>query len=125
MNNIFFFSYDLPYEIKNNLFKIFILKRSKKIYTDYLKIVNSVFFFNKKKIDSDYLLKNKEKIVFFLFNNKLYNNKYINLILLKNFFNKKFCLLAFTKNFNKYKYNYLLNIITIIKINFLKKKCLL
>jgi len=72
---------------KNELLKLFSIKKKYKILNSLLKNVDFLFFFNLKNlnINNKILLMNKNNILFFMFNNKLYHNNNLDLILNNNF----------------------------------------
>jgi len=107
-NYFFFFFFNSFFYDKKNLFfslKIFSLKLKFKIFNDFLKISNSVLILKKshflEKNILNYLENNKNDILFFYLNKKLYNKNNIKIILNKNFFN-----INILHNFNNYFFNF-------------------
>lgn len=89
INNLIFDNKELLKTLlsKNELLKLFSIKKKYKIINSSFKNVDFLFFFNLKNlnINNKVLFMNKNNILFFLFNNKLYHNNNLNLILNNNF----------------------------------------
>ena len=105
------------------ILKLFSIKRNFILKNIFLKNVSFIFILKKENIllNTKLLLLNKENILFFMYNKKLYNNKYIDLILKNNFLKLKI------KNnflfFFKFFIFSLQKIIFLIKLKNYYKKC--
>ena len=123
INNLIFDNKELSKTLlsKNELLKLFSIKKKYKIINSSFKNVDFLFFFNLKNlnINNKVLFMNKNNILFFLFNNKLYHNNNLNLILNNNFLkiNLKNYYLFFYFFYLSYikKFIFLLKFINILK----------
>lgn len=108
---------------KNELLKLFSIKKKYRIVNLLLKNVNFLFFFNLKNlnINNTVLFMNKNNILFFIFNNKLYSNNDLNLILNDNFL--KFNIKDYYLFFYFFYLSYMKKFIFLLKLINLLKKC--
>ena len=124
LNNFYFDSknLNLRFYLKKNLLKFFYLKKNFNYFSNFLKVIHSIFIVNSKKLNgNEFLCLNKNNILFFLFNNKLYNINFLDILIN----NDIFCF-----DFKNYYISFfsinLLNIkkfIFILKLNIFLKKC--
>jgi len=109
------------FEKKSNILNLFSLKRKFKVLNNFLLPIHSIYFFNKKNIDDNnkLLILNKDNILFLFFNNNLYSNKIIDLILNKSFLNlnlKNFYYFKSIKfTFLQIRFIYLLKVMVYLK----------
>jgi hypothetical protein len=96
LNNIYFFLIndiikEKDFLFSKNILKFFSIKRNFLIKNYLLKNCNSIFILNLKNIFNyqKLLLINKNNILFFFYNNRLYNNNFLNIIINNNFLNIK------------------------------------
>lgn len=108
---------------KNELFKLFSIKKKYKIINSLLKNVDFLFFFNLKNLDVNNitLVINKNNILFFIFNNKLYSNNDLNLILNNNFL--KFDIKNYYLFFYFFYLSYMKKFIFLLKLFNILKRC--
>lgn len=108
---------------KNELLKLFSIKKKYKIINSSFKNVDFLFFSNLKNLDMNnkILLMNKNNILFFMFNNKLYNNNSLNLILSNNFL--KINIINYYLFFYFFYFSYIKKFIFLLKFTNILKKC--
>ena len=125
-NNIYIFLLsdlviDKLFLLNKNILNFFLLKRNFLIKNSLIKNSKFIFILNKNKIllFLNLLLLNKDNILFFLFNNRLYSNFFINILIKRNVMGIKM------KNYFLFFYNYIKiyikKIIFFIKFNKYKK----
>ena len=107
-NNIYIFLLsdlviDKLFLLNKNILNFFLLKRNFLIKNSLIKNSKFIFILNKNKIllFLNLLLLNKDNILFFLFNNRLYSNFFINILIKKNVMGIKM------KNYFLFFYNYI------------------
>jgi len=125
INNILFDNKELSKTLlsKNELLKLFSIKKKYKIINSSFKNVDFLFFSNLKNLDMNnkILLMNKNNILFFMFNNKLYNNNSLNLILSNNFL--KINIINYYLFFYFFYFSYIKKFIFLLKFTNILKKC--
>jgi hypothetical protein len=108
--------------LNSNLLKIFYIKKNYKILNSFLKVINFIYILNIKNLKQNkVILKNKDNLLFFFFNKKIYSINYLDKIIDDNFlnFNIKNYYFSF---FFSYLY-YIKKFIFILKLKFFLKKC--
>lgn len=125
-NFYFFFISKLFLNDKNNfkkfIIKTFYLKKNYKIFNQFLNIINSVFILNLKDLkENEIITKNKENILFFIYNSKIYDINFIDIILNNNFLNNN--LKIYYYNFYFLNFYNIKKFIFILKLKFFLKKC--
>lgn len=124
INKIFSDNSDLNSQnnLNKNILKFFYLKKNYKIFNNFLKVINFIYIENLKNLkENKIIIKNKENILFFLFNNKIYNINYLDIVIDNKFLNFNFKNYYFSFNFINF-FN-IKKIIFILKLKFFIKKC--
>jgi hypothetical protein len=124
INKIFSDNSDLNSQnnLNKNILKFFYLKKNYKIFNNFLKVINFIYIVNLKNLkENKIIIKNKENILFFLFNNKIYNINYLDIVIDNKFLNFNFKNYYFSFNFINF-FN-IKKIIFILKLKFFIKKC--